>query len=251
MGHGRSRTVLIGLGLGSGAALMYLLDPQGGKRRRALIRDRMVHWAKKTTAGAEATARDVRNRALGLAAEARSRVGPEPVSDAVLAERVRAEAGRVVSHPRSIDVDVEDGRVTLRGIALTGDARRLLRRVRRVPGVRHVDSRLETHETAGDRPGLQGGVPRRAWPDVWQAYWSPTTRVLAGTVGAALVALGAARRGALGLASAVAGAGLAGRAASNLELKRLLGFGGGRPATPPSQRDGAIGERSAEIAVRG
>ena len=43
-----------------GALAVYFFDPVSGKRRRALVRDH-----------AEGTAKDVRNRAYGVAAEAR------------------------------------------------------------------------------------------------------------------------------------------------------------------------------------
>ncbi|MGH7264336.1 MAG: YtxH domain-containing protein, partial [Candidatus Rokuibacteriota bacterium] len=61
-------------GLGVGAALTYFLDPQAGRRRRALVRDKVARLVNKTGAAAGATARDVRNRALGTAAELRGRL---------------------------------------------------------------------------------------------------------------------------------------------------------------------------------
>ncbi len=222
----RGGGILGGLGMGVvGATLMYVFDPAGGNRRRARVRDAVVHWAKTAAAGAGVTARDAGNRARGLIAETRARLRREPVADDVLGERVRAELGRIVSHPRAIDVQVDGGRVTLSGVVLAREADRLRRAVAAVPGVRAVASRLEVHETAGSEPSLQGGVPRRAVPEVWQTRWSPTTRTLAGLLGTGLVALGVRRLGALGLGSALAGVGLLGRAATNLELRRLLGIG--------------------------
>ena len=56
-------------GVGIGAALMYLFDPDRGNRRRALIRDKAYSINKRTTeAIAEKTA-DLRNRAKGLVHE--------------------------------------------------------------------------------------------------------------------------------------------------------------------------------------
>jgi len=57
--------------LGIGAAVMYFFDPVSGRRRRALLRDQMVHAQKEITTYAEGTAKDLRNRAYGIAAEAR------------------------------------------------------------------------------------------------------------------------------------------------------------------------------------
>jgi hypothetical protein len=46
---------------------MYLLDPQMGRRRRALIRDQADHFAHEAQDAAGVVARDLRNRAQGLA----------------------------------------------------------------------------------------------------------------------------------------------------------------------------------------
>ena len=54
-------------GVGIGAGLMYILDPQTGRRRRALVRDKMVGAAHKAQDVAETVGRDMRNRAQGLA----------------------------------------------------------------------------------------------------------------------------------------------------------------------------------------
>jgi uncharacterized membrane protein len=56
-------------GLGLGAGLMYLFDPDRGRRRRALVRDQGVHAAHEAQDALRTAGRDVRNRARGLAAE--------------------------------------------------------------------------------------------------------------------------------------------------------------------------------------
>jgi hypothetical protein len=65
------RTLLM---FGLGAAAMYLLDPQQGRRRRALLRDKFVHTQRLVRERTEATARDLSNRAQGVAAQARRAV---------------------------------------------------------------------------------------------------------------------------------------------------------------------------------
>ena len=143
-------------GLGVGAALMYLFDPERGNRRRALLRDKALHVAHSTGEKLDVKSRDAANRLLGLAARTKSLLKRERVPDAVVAERVRSRIGHVVSHPGSIEVAVQDGRVTLTGPALTRELDPLLREVERVRGVTGVENKLELHEEPGTVPGLQG-----------------------------------------------------------------------------------------------
>ena len=60
--------------LGIGALAMYFFDPVSGRRRRALLRDQMTHAQKQIAEYAEDTAQDLRNRAHGLAHEARGMI---------------------------------------------------------------------------------------------------------------------------------------------------------------------------------
>ena len=62
------------IGAGCGAALMFLLDPSRGPRRRAIVRDKVVRAARKTREVAQATRRDLGNRATGMAARTRGRL---------------------------------------------------------------------------------------------------------------------------------------------------------------------------------
>ena len=62
------------IGAGVGALAMFILDPDSGRRRRAYARDKVTHYGKQATEAVESTARDLRNRAQGLAAEARGAV---------------------------------------------------------------------------------------------------------------------------------------------------------------------------------
>lgn len=57
-------------GIGVGAALMYLFDPNGGRRRRALIRDKAVGIRNDVTDAIEGKAKDIGNRAKGAFHEA-------------------------------------------------------------------------------------------------------------------------------------------------------------------------------------
>ena len=222
--------VLTGLGLGVG--LMYFLDPERGRRRRALVRDRLTHAARVSGDAVGATGRDVAHRTSGAGARIRRLVNRDGrTDDRVLVERVRSQLGRLVSHPHAIRVAASDGIVTLRGPILEAEAPRLLSAVERIRGVRSVTSELEEHAHPGNVPALQGGsTPPGLQPDIWQREWSPTTRLLAGTTGMALAGYGAARRDVPGAVLAAAGVGLTARAATNAELRRLTGIGGGSRA---------------------
>ena len=222
--------------LGAGAALMYFLDPDRGRRRRAIVRDQIVHAAHKTSDAMDATSRDLTNRARGVVADLRGRFNADdPVSDDTLRERVRARVGAVVGHPSAVNVEVQDGRVTLSGPILAEDVDRLLRRVAAVRGAREVDDRLEVHAEPGNVPGLQG---RRRRPrggevfELWQENWSPTARLLTGAAGLILLASGLRRFDGLGLSIAATGLGLLSRAATNTSLTRgaeaVLARGGER-----------------------
>ncbi len=125
---------------------MYLLDPDGGKRRRAVLRDRVLHGVRLAGDTLGVVSRSVANRSRGLLARARSPLAPEPVSDPVLAERVRSQIGHVVTHAGAIGVSVREGHVTLTGRVLCGEVRRLLKRVSRVRGVTGVENELEACE---------------------------------------------------------------------------------------------------------
>jgi len=61
----RALSMLAGVGLGAG--LMYILDPQMGRRRRAIARDKLVSAAHEAQETAGIVSRDMRNRAQGLA----------------------------------------------------------------------------------------------------------------------------------------------------------------------------------------
>lgn len=61
-------------GIGVGATLMYLFDPKGGNRRRALIRDKAVGLTNDAKQAISGKAEDLSNRAKGLIQEAKSAV---------------------------------------------------------------------------------------------------------------------------------------------------------------------------------
>lgn len=210
-------------GLSLGARLMYMLDPDHGRRRRAMARDRAVWLAHQAELTLDRGVRDVFNRVQGAADETISLLAPKPVSDEVLRERVRSRLGRATAHPHAIEVEAKDGWVTLKGPILQDEVRRVLWAVRSVAGVKHVENRLEEHRQA-DVPDLQGGFPPAA-PELLQETWAPATRALVGTGGGLLLAYGAWKGGWKGSGLGFLGASLLGRALSNVGPRHLLGIG--------------------------
>jgi uncharacterized membrane protein len=220
------------LSTGLGAVAMYYLDPARGRYRRALVRDQLVHAGHKANHGANVVARDSRNRVVGLVARLRGLMDRGQPDDAVLVERVRSCLGRVVSHPRAIHVESSDGVITLTGQVLSAEVPLLVDCVLGVPGVRDVRNQLDVHAEPGRIPALQGGIQRRPAPHgpFMQENWSPAERAVGGLAGAFAFLWGFGRHTFGGTLVGTAGLLLLGRAATNLELRRLLGIGAPRHA---------------------
>jgi hypothetical protein len=73
--------------VGAGAALMYLFDPNGGRRRRALIRDKAVGISNDVRQAVEAKSHDLANRAQGFIHEAKSLAGSGGTTENVVPEQ--------------------------------------------------------------------------------------------------------------------------------------------------------------------
>lgn len=212
---------------GLGAVLMYLFDPDRGKRRRALLRNKAEHASRVAIDAAGKTKRDVQNHVQGFLAEVDSLVAAGNVTDEVLEARVRSKMGRIVSHPHAVRVTANEGTVTLRGPILSDEIHRLLTVITGMRGVTNIDNRLEIHESRTETPALQGGRRRRAERfGPFKLNWSPTMRLVTGATGGALVLYGARRRGAVGPGLSLMGGALATRALTNLSVRKLIGIDG-------------------------
>lgn len=209
--------ILLGIALGAGAT--FLLDPRQGRRRRALIRDRMVRTAREAREFGDAAAKDLRARAQGLSSQLRfprQAWRDSAASDDVLIERVRAKLGRHVSHPHAIRVTAQNGYVTLGGDILASEHGKLLQALRTVRGVRDCADRLDVHASAEGIAALQGGAPPSGQrPEILQARWSPGTRAIVGGAGALLSFYALARGGVTGVVALTGGAALMARAKAN------------------------------------
>jgi osmotically-inducible protein OsmY len=135
-----------------GTAVTYFADPQTGSRRRALLRDRTAGSIRRLVrrgggrvtriAGAHTVAWSRRVRHL--------REQPKEFDDATLAQKVQSEVFRAPDSPKgTVDVNVANGVVQLRGEVerpeLIDD---LVAKVRKVQGVREVESLLHVPHTA-------------------------------------------------------------------------------------------------------
>jgi len=145
-------------GIGVGAGLMYVFDPDRGGRRRALMRDKVESATNKATAYAEKMSRDIRNRAQGLAAETAAIFNDGEIRDDVLVERVRAAMGRVPVHYGALKVTAAKGIVTLSGEALANELPPLMAAIRNVRGVKDVVSELNVHGEDDERSSSQGSL---------------------------------------------------------------------------------------------
>jgi len=163
--------------LAAGAAAMYYLDPQNGRRRRALVADRVDAARHDAARLAAAKSRRAADRARGLAAQLRSHLPGghhEAADDGQIEGRVRAQLGRVIGYPKAIHTTVEQGCVRLDGHVLEKDLEPLLSELKSVPGVRRIYNRLEVHENPEHDPALQGarvyqGRRRKLARPLWSA----------------------------------------------------------------------------------
>jgi uncharacterized membrane protein len=217
-----------------GAAAMYFFDVQHGRRRRARVRDALQSTERRLTRVVDAARKDARNRTQGMIARARTLAGgsfsTEEVSNATVAERVRAQLPYAAAHPGAIDVQVDDGTAILRGPVLRSEVEDLLAAVAQVRGVREVRNELEVHDAPDGIPALQGPATRRRRVPSWQReYWPPAARVVATATGLLLIGT-AGGRGMRGLLALAGGAGLLLRATTNKPLAELTGIGAGRGA---------------------
>lgn len=144
-------SLLIGVGLG--AAIMYFLDPDRGARRRHMTYDRAGRALRIGTRELRDAAEDAKNHTLGTIAEVRNAREEGPVEDDRLVDRVRAELGHHVEHPRRIEVFAESGRVTLTGYAAADEIEKAERTVKGVRGVNAVTNELVPAEMSLEEGG--------------------------------------------------------------------------------------------------
>jgi hypothetical protein len=124
-----------------GALAMFFLDPDRGRYRRSVTRDRFAGSLRQGGEDLGRAGRRVASDAYGLQQKVRHMdEDAPPENDAVLAQKVMSEAFRDQDIPKGqINVNVVDGVVYLRGQLKRPDMiEHIESRVRRVDGVRDV-----------------------------------------------------------------------------------------------------------------
>jgi len=146
-----------------GAGLMYLMDPQRGRSRRAWLADKVASVVRGTGRSLHRRGEDLANRAYGMAHETRAKFQASgPISSEQLLERIRSEMGRAVSHPWLIQVMADaNGTVTLTGRVLASEADRLISTIEAVRGVNLVVNRCDVKNTEQELNAEQNPTQQR------------------------------------------------------------------------------------------
>jgi osmotically-inducible protein OsmY len=138
---------------GAGMLLMYFLDPNAGRRRRALVRDRAVATGHDVQRMAAAGSRHAANHLRGVAARTRGRFSSEDIEDDRLEARIRSRLGRLVERPHGVEVRVHDGCVVLKGVAAEDEIDDLVDAIASMRGVEEVDCHLAPGTTVAPAEG--------------------------------------------------------------------------------------------------
>jgi osmotically-inducible protein OsmY len=134
-----------------GAALTYFFDPDRGRRRRAMARDRSTGVVRRGSRRLARIGRWASAETYGVTQKVRHRKEeekPQP-DDVTLARKVETEIFRSADVPKGkINVNAVDGVVELRGEADRPEMINDLEdQVRKIPGVRDVRNMLHLPET--------------------------------------------------------------------------------------------------------
>jgi osmotically-inducible protein OsmY len=151
--EGRARasgtsTKAVGAAGAVGLAAGYFLDPDSGKRRRHIARDRALGLIRRGADKSRREADYVAGTVEGKVEAAKSKTAPEKPApnDQALAERVKSEIFQPADAPKeSVNINVENGVVYLRGEVKRPDQiRKLVKEAGAVDGVRGVENLLHT-----------------------------------------------------------------------------------------------------------
>lgn len=207
------------MGIGLGAGLMYYMDPQMGNQRKSKVRNQMLRLQNQADDAVETAVHDTRNRVKGLLSRGIEIVSDEALPDAVLEQRARARLGFLTRAPGALQLQVDQGELTIDGDILAEDAEELVNALGRLRGIRAVRNNLRLHADDSDLPMLQKQSPL----DRNTMMWSPTRRLLSGVGAGYLLLYGVARGGIIGMIARLAGMGLGLRALTNMDMRTMAG----------------------------
>jgi hypothetical protein len=144
-------------GLGLGAGVMYLWDPDRGRNRRNRLIGEASGLLHRDEVRLEKFGKDLLNRMRGFLVKVSSEVTPEePVDDETLVERVRSRMGHVLPKAHAVTAHVHNGVVTLEGKLAQSERRRLRRDVLAIAGVKGMNDQLAPRSVFS--PGLLVGL---------------------------------------------------------------------------------------------
>ena len=134
--------------IGLGAMLAYFFDPDNGRRRRAMARDRVPAFFRRMSERAEQKGGAVAAKAEGAKQKAthlKEEEKPQP-DDVTLAQKVETEIFRDADVPKGqINVNAENGKIVLRGEVEKPELiKDLEKRTKKVQGVTEVENLLHT-----------------------------------------------------------------------------------------------------------
>jgi osmotically-inducible protein OsmY len=156
--------ILFGAAIGAAAA--WFLDPNDGTRRRNIVRDKTMKYARrgggKAVQQASYATSTIKGKASAVAPGTSREPAAERLNDPALQAKIESEVFREVDVPKGkVSVNVEDGIAWLRGeVEDRATISRLYQATARVDGVRGVENLLhtpgepaptkdESHTTAG------------------------------------------------------------------------------------------------------
>jgi osmotically-inducible protein OsmY len=137
------RKIVIAAAAALGAA--WFMDPQSGRRRRAMLRDRVAAFFRRSARSGGRAARGVASEAYGLKQKATHlHEEPKDFDDQTLKAKVETELFRGPDTPKGqVNVNAQHGVVQLRGEVDSPELiDELVARTRSVQGVREVENLL-------------------------------------------------------------------------------------------------------------
>ena len=131
--------------------LMYFIDPERGRRRRHMLRDRVLSRLRRIGRGMASLVRGATAETYGVSQRIVHLVPQttDVADDETLCQRVESQLFRDRHVPKgNMNVNCEHGVVILRGeVDSAAEIGELEERVRRIPGVRGVHNLLHPHGT--------------------------------------------------------------------------------------------------------